>query len=68
MAQYMNMTVEEEGDELVIRVKHLSEGRPSGSGKTTTIATTGKPKAVAVDPKTGQDIYLGVNCFRYPPR
>lgn len=68
MQEYFNLTVKKDGpDKLVIEIDLTAEGRLSGTGKTITKATMGKPKVVAQD-SDGQDIYLGVNCFKYPPR
>lgn len=61
-----NMTIEQDGDKLVITIDLTAEGRPSKSGKTTTLATTGRPQAVALEGH--EDVHVGCNVFRYPPR
>lgn len=63
-AKFFNMEVKEDGDDIVIRIHRKAKGRPSQSQKTTTIATTGKPKEFICD--DGTAVMLGVNCFQYP--
>lgn len=67
VAKYYNLTVEDTDDEIIVRIDKTAQGRPSGSKKTVSIATMGKPKVVAVG-ADGQEIFLGVNCYKYPLR
>lgn len=55
-----NMEMERKGDKLVITVDLKQKGRPSGSGKTQLIASSGGNAAV---PGSG-DFQIGLNVFR----
>jgi len=58
-----DLTVNREGDTLVIRIL-IKEATPSSSGKTLVVASTrGNQKtAVQID---GKDLYLGLNAYVY---
>lgn len=65
MQKFFNCTVEQEGDELVVRINLKGTPRESGSKKTMTRATTGKPKEIWIEGED-QPSMLGVNFFQYP--
>lgn len=62
-----NVKITQEGDILTIVIDISEAGRPSGSGKTTTIATTGRPQQVATT-SDGEAVFAGINVYKYPPR
>lgn len=68
MYKFYNMTVtpSEDGHTLTIEVALTSGSRKSASGKTNTIATTGKPKEIMLP--SGQAVMVGCNVFQYPER
>ena len=59
-----NITYEEKNGKLVITVDLEQDLGKSNSGKTTLIATTGKPIRMSLD----KSVYFGLNVFKYPPR
>lgn len=65
---FYNMTVEpsDDGKELTIKVALDQGSRKSQSGKTNTIATTGKPKEIMLE--NGDAVMIGCNVFQYPDR
>lgn len=61
----VEVEVDEKAGEVVIHAKYKAGSRPSGSGKTITHATIGKPKAIEVE---GVTYYVGASLYKYPPR
>jgi len=58
-----NVEVTRDGNKLVLTMDLTQDHGPSASGKTVIIATTAGNKPVAnVD---GQEVYLGLNLYRY---
>lgn len=68
MYKFYNMTAtpSDDGGTLTIEIDLTQPGRESGSGKTITRATCGKPKEIILP--DGSAVMLGCTVFQYPDR
>jgi len=55
-----NVKTEVKGNILTIKIKLDAKTKPSASGKTLIIGTTGGNKDI------GEGVVLGVNCYKFP--
>lgn len=57
-----------EGDTLTMKVKVTKELRLSKSGKTMLISTTSGNRTLEIPELDDEDIFIGINIFKYPKR